>query len=117
MTPFVIEGRQASVGLHGVMEHSVKVFGGDTNEGGVASGTTYDRAKGNGDEGGVGSGVVTMHPRPVTSRGDIVGESVVYLRVNVKEGGGVAGGSSNVTSTGRVDGNGACDFTLESVGE
>ncbi len=95
------------------MEHSVKEFGGDTNEGGVASGTTYDRVKENGDEGGVGAGVVTMHPRPVTSLGGIVGESAVYLRVNVKEGGGVA----NVTSTGRVDGNGARDFTLEDVGE
>ena len=89
MTSFVIEGRQPSVGLHGVMTYVVKEFG----------------------------GVVTMHPRPVRSLGDIVGESVVSLRVNVKEDGGESGGSANVTSTGRVDGDGACDFTMEDVGE
>jgi hypothetical protein len=77
----------------------------------------HDRTKGNGDEGGAGAGVVTIHPRPVASLGDIVGESVVYLRVNVKEGGGETGGAANVTITERVDGNGACDFTLEGVGE
>ena len=40
VTSFVIEGRQPSVGLHGVMTYVVKEFGGDTNEGGVTSGTT-----------------------------------------------------------------------------
>ena len=85
VSPFVIEGRQTSIGLHGVMEHAVKEFGGDTNEGGIASGTMYGGTKGNGDEGGFGAGVVTVHPRPVGTLGDIVGEGAVYLKVNVKE--------------------------------
>ena len=63
----------------------------------------YDSVKGNGDEGDVGTGGVTKHPRPVDSLGVIVGESTVNLRVNVKEGGGEGGGTVNVTNTGRVD--------------
>ena len=74
-----------------------------TEEGVRVTPFAYDRVKGNGDEGDVGTGVVTKHPRPVDSLGVIVGESTVNLRVNVKEGGGEGGGTVNVTSTGRVD--------------
>ena len=37
-----------------------------------------------------------MHPRLVGSLGDVVGECSVHLTVNVKEGGGEAGGAADV---------------------